>query len=161
MRNRIFIFIIIILLAALAVVAFEKYRPALISISPSPSATFSPTPSEINPSWNQYQDTQNGFSIAFPPDYLLTQNSEVPASDISLGQPAATLNIPDSYFTGTNLGEASLTVRVATSSAEVAACAASSSYLIGHSGKSTAKFLRNIILSAPRLAIFTIQRFLG
>ena len=129
MSKKIIISILIILLAALAVFAFEKYKPPVTLTTPSPST--STTPSEINPNWSQYQDTQDGFSIAFPPDYLLTQNTEVPASDISLGVPAATINLPDSYFEGTNLGEASLTIRIGTSSADVASCVANSEYFVG------------------------------
>lgn len=126
MNKKIIISILIILLAALAVYAFEKYKPSITLLTPSP--TISATPSEINPNWSQYQDSQDGFSIAFPPDYLLTQNTEVPASDISLGVPIATINLPDNYFEGTNLGEASLTIRIGTSSVDLASCVASSQY---------------------------------
>jgi len=129
MNKKIIITILIILLAALAVFAFEKYKPPVTLTTPSPST--STTPSEINPNWSRYQDTQDGFSIAFPPDYLLTQNTEVPASDISLGVPVATINLPESYFKGTNLGEASLTVRIATSSSDIATCVANTAYSVG------------------------------
>jgi hypothetical protein len=113
MKKIIFIIIILIALAIALFAVMKFFKPT--AVVNNNLNTNQPTPSNLE----TYTDNSYNFSIQYPKDDVFSQGSQYAfAAQNSL----ISINLPESYYPGTNLGEASVIIGVTSTPALVNNC---------------------------------------